>query len=109
DYAIMEKARNIITIPANFDWDDVGEWPAVSRHSQPDEEGNIHKGKTWALDSQNNLIVSNQQHTVALLGIRDLIVVHTPDATLVCSKARAQDIKKLVQELQAHPDYQHLI
>jgi mannose-1-phosphate guanylyltransferase len=108
DYAIMEKADNIITIPATFDWDDVGEWPAVSRHAHPDEDGNIHKGKTWALDSQNNLIVSNQEHTVALLGIRDTIVVHTNDATLVCSKARAQDIKKLVQELQSHPDYKHL-
>lgn len=109
DYAIMEKAPNTVTLEAAFDWDDVGEWPAVARHHQPDPDNNILKGDALALDARNNIIISPEGHLTAVLGSDDLIVVHTPDATLVCPKSRAQDIKKLVKQLENHPRWKTLI
>ncbi len=99
DYALMEKTNNIRVLSATFDWDDVGEWTALTRHLSPDSLGNVIKGLAKLLDAQDNIVVSNQDHLVAVLGVKDLVVVHTPDATLVCPKNRVQDIKKLVTEL----------
>lgn len=106
DYAVMEKAPNVVTVASRFDWDDVGEWPAVERHSAVDTDGNVRKGETFVMDAHNNLVISNPGHTVTLLGVDDLIVVHTADATLICPKSKAQDIKKLVQGVQNQ--YPHL-
>lgn len=102
DYAIMEPAsadQRIVTLPAPFDWDDVGEWPAVARHRPADEAGNVIHGTGWVKDGQGNLVVTEGDHRIALLGCEDLVVVQTEKATLVCPKAKAQDIKKLVKEL----------
>jgi len=97
DFAVMEKADNVLTIPAGFDWDDVGEWPAVARHYEADAGGNVSRGQSLVQDSSGNIVFSGEDHLVALLGVEDLIVVRTDDATLVCHKDRAQDIKALVQ------------
>lgn len=102
DYAIMEPAsadNRIVTIAANFDWDDVGEWPAVARHRPQDAAGNCVHGEGWVKDGSGNLVVTEGGHRIALLGCEDLVVVQTSDATLVCPKSKAQDIKKLVKEL----------
>jgi mannose-1-phosphate guanylyltransferase len=96
DFAVMEKADNVLTIPAAFDWDDVGEWPAVARHYEVDAGGNVSRGKSVLKDSSGNIIFSDEGHLVALLGVDDLIVVRTEDATLVCHKDQAQKIKELV-------------
>jgi mannose-1-phosphate guanylyltransferase len=96
DFAVMEKADNVLTIPAAFDWDDVGEWPAVARHYEADAGGNVSRGKSVLKDSSGNIIFSDEGHLVALLGVDDLIVVRTEDATLVCRKDQAQKIKELV-------------
>jgi mannose-1-phosphate guanylyltransferase len=96
DFAVMEKADNVLTIPAAFDWDDVGEWPAVARHYKADAAGNVSRGKSVLKDSSGNIIFSDEGHLVALLGVDDLIVVRTKDATLVCHKDQAQKIKELV-------------
>lgn len=96
DFAVMEKADNVLTIPAAFDWDDVGEWPAVARHYEADAGGNVSRGKSVLKDSSGNIIFSDEGHLVALLGVDDLIVVRTEDATLVCHKDQAQKIKELV-------------
>lgn len=108
DYAVMEKADNVVTVPSTFDWDDVGEWPALVRHEKPDAQGNIRKGDTFLLEASNNLVLSSPNHVVTLLGVDDLIVVHTPDATLICPKDKAQEIKKLVQGVQAEERFSHL-
>lgn len=99
DYAVMEKADNVFTMTATFDWDDVGAWPAIVKHMACDEAGNAIRGAGTVKDGKNNLIVSTDDHLVAVLGTEDLIVVHTPDATLVCPKSRAQQIKALVTDL----------
>jgi mannose-1-phosphate guanylyltransferase len=87
----------VLTIPAGFDWDDVGEWPAVARHYEADADGNVARGAAVAQDASGNIVFAGEDHLVALLGVEDLIVVRTEDATLVCHKDRAQDIKSLVQ------------
>ncbi len=99
DYALLEKADNVVMIEATFDWDDVGEWPAVMRHHPADGEGNVVKGQAVLLDARNNLVVGTGRKVVALLGVEDLIVVETDDATVICPRNRAQDIKKLVAEV----------
>ena len=83
-----------------FDWDDVGEWSAVARHNPIDSEGNCLRGLSLAVDSKNNIISNrDDKHVVTLLGVEDLIVVHTEDATLVCKKDQSQAVKTLVQTL----------
>jgi mannose-1-phosphate guanylyltransferase len=99
DYAIMEKAGNVVTIPADFDWDDVGAWPAAARHMRSIGEGNVSRGRALVEKGSGNIIVSDQDHLVAVVGCDDLIVVHTGDATLVCPRSEAQRIKALVKRL----------
>lgn len=99
DFAVMEKAENVLTLAATFDWDDVGAWPAIERHFPADRAGNVKKGEARFLESSGNIVVSDKDHLVALIGVEDLIVVQTGDATLVCSKEKAQKIKEMVRSL----------
>lgn len=109
DYALIEKADNVVTVESTFDWDDVGEWPAIERHDKADSSGNVARGEVAFHEASNNIVLSSGKHLTAVLGCEDLIVVHTDDATLVCPKDRAQDIKKLVQSISKNTDWQHLI
>ncbi len=102
DYAIIEKAGNVVMVESGFDWDDVGEWPALARHYDADEHGNVVRGLAHLEQSAGNIVFSrDEDHLVALLGVEDLIVVKTADATLVCHKDKAQDLKALVQAIGA--------
>lgn len=107
DYALMENATNVVVVESAFDWDDVGEWSAIARHVPKDGNQNSTKGDVMLRESQNTISVAHDGHTIALLGVEDLIVVTTPDATLVCHRDHAQNIKKLVKELQ--DDRAHLL
>jgi mannose-1-phosphate guanylyltransferase len=98
DYAIMEKARNVETLLAQFDWDDVGLWTAVPKHLPNDAAGNASRGQMVAIDSTNNITVSNGR-MIALCGVKDLVVVETADAVLVCHKDAVQEIKKICGKL----------
>jgi len=99
DFAVMEKAEGVVMIKSAFDWDDVGEWPAIARHYPADEQGNVFKGRGVAMDSSGNLSYAEKGHTVSLLGVKDLIVVQSGDATLVCHKDYAQQVKGLAQKV----------
>lgn len=103
DYALMEKSTNVVAVPATFDWDDVGAWPAVANHYQPDAAGNILRGLARVEGGAGNIVVSTDGHLTAVVGVSDLVVVHTADATLVCPKDKAQEIKGLLQQLAADP------
>jgi len=103
DYAVMEKAANVAVFEATFDWDDVGEWPALIRHAKPDAAHNVSRGDVVFHEAHGNLAIGEPGHLIALLGVDDLVVVHTPDATLVCPKARAQELKKLLKDVDAKP------
>ncbi len=104
DYALMEKANNIVMAEGTFAWDDVGSWPAVGEHLPADEAGNVSVGDVVALDAIKNIVLSEGRLT-ALIGVEDLIVVHAGDATLICPKDRAQDVKKVVTILRENPDW----
>ncbi len=105
DFAVMEKAANVAVFKATFDWDDVGEWPAIFRHAVKDPEGNVI-GRSEAIfhEAKGNIVRSTPDHLVALLGVNDLVVVHTDKVTLVCPRDRAQELKQLLQKLGAKPD-----
>ncbi len=98
DYAIMEKAGNVETLLAQFDWDDVGLWTALPKHLARDAAGNATRGAVVAIDAANNIAVSNGR-TIALCGVKDLVVVETADAILVCHRDAVQDIKKICGKL----------
>lgn len=99
DYALMEKSTNVVVLPATCDWDDVGAWPAVANHFPKDDAGNVLRGTAMVEGGENNIVVSADGHLTAVVGASDLVVVHTPDATLVVPKDRAQDIKALLKRL----------
>lgn len=110
DYAIIEKATNVVMVESGFDWDDVGEWPAVARHYPADESGNVVRGIAELAESKGNIVFSSDdEHLVALLGVEDLIVVKTDDATLICHKDKAQDLKELVKTIGAKEVYRKLM
>ena len=100
DYAIMEKAQNIVVCKGRFAWDDVGSWPALSAHLSRDGQGNAVRGDVTVLDSAGNVVVSDGRLT-ALVGVRDLVVVQAEGVTLVCDRNRSQDIKALLAELRS--------
>lgn len=99
DYAIMEKADRVLMVEASFDWDDVGSWQAVARYFKKDAQGNAANRAVTALDSSDNIIFNEGETTIALLGVRNLIVVRTGDAILICHRHEAERIKNLVAKL----------
>jgi len=109
DYALLEKSTNVVMLPASFDWDDVGAWPAVSKHFKPDAAGNVGRGEIIVEQGGGNIVFSEGGHLVALLGVDDLVVVHTKDATLVMPKAKAQDIKALLKRVAERKDAAKLL
>jgi mannose-1-phosphate guanylyltransferase len=100
DYAVMEKSANVAGIPAgDFGWNDVGSWNAVYELLPRDRHGNVIVHDSVSMDSYNNFVDAPGK-LVALLGVRDLIVVDTPDALLVASRDRAQGVGELIQSLE---------
>jgi mannose-1-phosphate guanylyltransferase len=100
DYAVLEKASNVAGIPAGeFGWNDVGSWNAVYELLPRDAHGNVAIHDSVILDSHNNFIDARGK-VVALIGVKDLIVVDTPDALLVASRDRAQSVGEVVKDLE---------
>jgi mannose-1-phosphate guanylyltransferase len=100
DYAVMEKYEDISVMEATFDWDDVGNWPAVGRLNPPDEAGNTVVGKHLGIDTKNSIIRGEDGHLIATLGLDDCIVVHTPNATLVADKSQEEAVREIVRQLE---------
>ncbi len=98
DYGVMEKEKGIYVIPGTFGWDDVGSWLAVERLRPVNDAGNIVDGNAMTVNVKN-CIIEGQDKLIAAVGLRDLIIVDTPDATLICAKDSAADIKKIVENL----------
>ena len=108
DYALMEKADNIVMACGTFMWDDIGSWPALESHFPQDSAGNTLIGNCQQIDSKNNIVYSNG-HLTAVIGAENLIVVQADGVTLVCTKERAQDIKKMVTALRETGSCDHLL
>ncbi len=98
DYGIMEKSKDIYTIPGSFGWDDVGSWLAVERIRKSNEFGNIVKGNVITISSKNCVIEAGKK-LIATVGISDLVIVDTEDATLICDKQNTGEIKKVLENL----------
>ncbi len=104
DYALMEKAHNVVVADGSFDWDDLGAWPALARHVKQDPEGNAAVGTLVQVDSARNVVYdarTKNRTPITLVGVKDSIVVLADDATLVATKSEAQKIKELVKKLAA--------
>ncbi len=101
DYAVMEKTQRAAVIPVSCAWSDIGSWSALWSAGSKDEQGNLREGDTLAINTRNSLLRSHKRHLVATVGVDDLIVVTTPDATLVAHRDAAQDVKHVVDQLKA--------
>lgn len=102
DYGVMEKAENIYAVLGDFFWDDVGSWASMGNVRSKDKKGNIIIGEHKGLDTENSTIICEDGHLIATLGVSDTIIVRTRNATLVCHKDRAEDVKKLIKKLDKH-------
>ena len=100
DYAVMEKADNVAVVPGRFGWSDIGSWDAVGELTHPDAKGNRVVGEAVLVDVGNCFIRSDER-LVAAIGLENLVIVDTPDALLVANRDRAQDVKKVVQQLKS--------
>lgn len=107
DYAVMEKTRHAAVVPVSCAWSDIGSWSALWLTGDRDEHGNASEGDTLGIDTRNSLLRSHDRHLLATVGVSDLIVVTTPDATLVAHRDAAQDVKKIVDELKASGRSEH--
>jgi len=108
DYAVMEKTRRAVVVPVKCDWSDIGSWDALWMSGKRDEQGNLCEGDTIAVNTKNSLLRSHDRHLIATVGVDDLIVVTTPDATLVAHRGAAQDIKQVVDLLKKSNRSEHL-
>ena len=108
DYAVMEKAGNIIAARGTFAWDDVGSWTAIENHFPKDDHGNTLVGSCETIDASGNIVYSRDRLTT-LLGVSNLIVVQSDGVTLVCPRERAQDIKQMVVKLRAAGTYTEVL
>ena len=99
DYAILEKAASVETLLADFDWDDVGVWTALPTYLPRDAAGNATRGLVVTNGGAANNIALSNGRVIALVGVKDLVVVETPDAILVCHRNAVDDIKKLMPQL----------
>lgn len=108
DYAVLEKADGVTVIEAPFQWDDVGSWLAVARLSGADSHGNTVDGPFVGIDATNNIVRTTDGHLVAALGVDDLIIVHTDDATLVARRDDSERVKEVLQRLKERGDTQYV-
>lgn len=99
DYAILEKAAAVETLVAEFDWDDVGVWTALPTYLPRDGAGNATRGTVVVSGGAANNIALSNGRVIALVGVKDLVVVETPDAVLVCHRSAVNEIKKLMPQL----------
>jgi mannose-1-phosphate guanylyltransferase len=100
DVGVMEQARDVVVIPAEIGWSDVGNWASVADILSADAEGNVllGEGSHLGLDTTDSLVYSSRR-MIATIGLQDMVIVDTDDVILICPKDRAQDVKKLVDRL----------
>jgi mannose-1-phosphate guanylyltransferase len=112
DFALMEKAQNVICADGAFEWDDLGAWPAIARHIKQDAEGNAAVGDFIHVDAARNIIYdarTKNRTPICVVGLRDSILVQTDDAVLLAHKSQAQKIKELVKRMAADARLKKLI
>jgi mannose-1-phosphate guanylyltransferase len=113
DYALMEKAHNVVCADGAFEWDDLGSWTALGRHVKQDAEGNAAVADFVHVDGARNIIYDarskDRRTPIAVVGLRDSILVQTDDAVLLAHKSQAQKVKELVRKLAEDPKLKKLV
>jgi mannose-1-phosphate guanylyltransferase len=113
DYALMEHAQNVIVADGDFEWDDLGSWTALARHLKPDPEGNCAVADFIHVDAARNIIFDarskDRRTPIAVVGLRDSILVQTDDAVMLAHKSQAQKVKELVKKLAEMKEFKHLV
>lgn len=96
DFAVMERADRVVVVEMGCHWVDVGSWPAIESVVHADSDGNVSAcPRVLHLGSRGNIVVSEDKHLIATIGVDDLVIVHSPDATLICTRRDTQGIKEL--------------
>lgn len=108
DYAVMEKTDHAAVVPVSCGWSDIGSWSSLWAAAPRDADGNRYEGDVLAIDTHNSLVRASERRMIATIGVDDLVIVDTPDATLVARKDRVQDVKKVVDRLKAAGRPEHL-
>jgi mannose-1-phosphate guanylyltransferase len=113
DFALLEHAQNVVMAEGNFEWDDLGSWTALARHLKSDPEGNCAVADFIHVDAARNIIfdarTKKNRTPIAIVGLRDSILVQTDDATMLAHKSQAQKIKEMVKKLAERKEYKHLV
>jgi mannose-1-phosphate guanylyltransferase / mannose-6-phosphate isomerase len=107
DYALMEKTHSAAVVPCSCDWSDIGSWSALWMAGKRDADGNFIEGDAIAVDTTNSLLRSHDRHLIAAVGVSDLMIITTPDATLVAHRDAAQDVKRVVDQLKLSGRTEH--
>jgi mannose-1-phosphate guanylyltransferase len=100
DYGVMEGAQNVVVIPADIGWSDIGSWASLVELLPADDQGNTLVGEYLSIDTQDTLVFGDQR-LIATVGVRDLVIVDSGDALLVCHKDHEQRVRELVDLLKA--------
>jgi mannose-1-phosphate guanylyltransferase/mannose-6-phosphate isomerase len=107
DTGVMERSKKAAIVPVSFQWSDVGSWGSLDEVAPKDKAGNVVVGRVVDIDSRRSIVYGDRR-LVATIGLTDMVVVDTPDATLVCPKSRAQEVKQLVDILKKQKAPEHL-
>ncbi len=108
DYAVMERTDRAAVVPVSCGWSDIGSWSSLWSVAERDADGNRHEGDVISVDTRNSLVRASERRLIATIGVDDLVIVDTPDATLVARKDRVQDVKQIVDQLKAAGRQEHL-
>jgi mannose-1-phosphate guanylyltransferase len=112
DFALMEKAQNVVAADGAFEWDDLGSWTALARHIKADPEGNCAVADFIHVDAARNIIFdarTKNRTPIAVVGLRDSILVQTDDAVLLAHKSQSQKVKEMVKKLAESKEYKKLV
>ena len=107
DNGVMERSSKAAVVPVTFKWSDVGSWGSLDEVAEKNRGGNVITGRVIDIESRQSIVYADRR-VVATIGLQDMVVVDTPDATLVCPKSRAQDVKKIVDILKQQQAPEHL-
>ena len=108
DYAVMEKTERAAVVPVRGGWSDIGSWSSLWSVAERDDDGNRYEGDVIAVDTRDSLVRASDRRMIATIGVEDLVIVDTADATLVARKDRVQDVKAVVDRLKAAGRTEHL-
>ncbi len=101
DYGVMEHAMDVVVIPVDIGWTDVGSWASLAELLPPDQNGNIFVGPCKEIDTHDTLVFAGKR-LVATIGVQDLVIVDSEDALLVCARQREQEVRQMVDLLRSN-------